>query len=279
MKRSRKKSSPERWCKRLVLMSSVRLVGAQAGWSSGTSSVSSRPTGSAFRPATRLFEGGCGVNRVGGLWLSLRSCPGSGLLRSLSALGGARGRVAAVPASQIVCGPSGGQTNGGACRDRIGRAGGAGLERLLQREDVPGGDEDLASDGGLGGGGLAVALLGAGVERVPRVVRAPRLLGGFDGGPAQRVGPGLGQPAGARALSGLLNRGGQAGVADQLARRREAGDVADLRGEGEPEQLGDAGDRHQQLGALIGAGVRPQLALERREPTVEVVDDAQQRGD
>src|SRR4051794_33740592 len=90
---------------------------------------------------------GCGVNRVGGLWLSLRSCPGSGLLRSLSALGGARGRVAAVPASQIVCGPSGGQTNGGACRDRIGRAGGAGLERLLQREDVPGGDEDLASDG------------------------------------------------------------------------------------------------------------------------------------
>jgi hypothetical protein len=33
------------------------------------------------------------------------------------------------------------------------------------------------------------------------------------------------------------------------------------------------------LGALIGAGVRPQLALERREPTVEVVDDAQQRGD
>src|SRR5215211_4332391 len=120
---------------------------------------------------------------------------------------GARGRtwsVAAAPASQIVCGPSGGQTNGGACRDRIGRARGAGLERLLQREDVPGGDEDLASDGGLGGVGLAVALLGAGVERVPRVVRAPRLLGGFDGGPAQRVGPGLGQPAGARALSGLL---------------------------------------------------------------------------
>src|SRR5215203_927456 len=59
---------------------------------------------------------------------------------------------------------SGGQTNGGACRDRIGSARGAGLERLAEREDVPGGDQDLAGDGGLGRVGLAVAALDLGVE-------------------------------------------------------------------------------------------------------------------
>src|SRR3954451_7964262 len=75
----------------------------------------------------------------------------SGLLSSLSALVGARGRIAAAPASQIIWGPSGGQTNGGACRDGFGAAGGAGLERLVERQDVPGRDLNLARDRGLGG--------------------------------------------------------------------------------------------------------------------------------
>src|SRR3954471_7132200 len=87
---------------------------------------------------------------------------------------------------------SGGQTNGGACRDRIGRAGRRGLERLVAVQDVPAGDEDLAGDGGLGRIGLAVAALDLGVELVPRVAGSPGVLGCFDGGPAQRVGAGLG---------------------------------------------------------------------------------------
>jgi hypothetical protein len=127
------------------------------------------------------------------------------LLSSLSALGGARGRIAAARASQIIWGPSGGQTNGGACRDRIGGARGARLERLVEREDVPGGDQDLARDGGLGRVGLAVAALDVGVEAVPRIGRPPGVLGGFDGGPAQGRGTGLGQPTGVRALAGLLD--------------------------------------------------------------------------
>jgi hypothetical protein len=35
---------------------------------------------------------------------------------------------------------------------------------LLEREDVPGGNQDLARDGGLGGVGLAVAALDVGVR-------------------------------------------------------------------------------------------------------------------
>jgi hypothetical protein len=57
---------------------------------------------------------------------------------------------------------------------------------------VPGRDQDLAGDGGLGGVGFAVAALDVGVELVPGVVRAPGLLGGLDGGPAQGVGAGFG---------------------------------------------------------------------------------------
>jgi hypothetical protein len=46
-------------------------------------------------------------------------------------------------------------------RARRGSCGGAaGLERFLAGGDVPGGDQDLAGDGGLGRVGLAVALLG-----------------------------------------------------------------------------------------------------------------------
>ena len=139
---------------------------------------------------------------------------------------------------------SGGQTNGGACRDRIGGAWAAlGLNGSLAGEDVPGGDQDLARDGGLGGVGLAVAALDVGVERGARgCVGRQACWAGLDGGPAQRGRAGLGEPAGARALAGLLDPRGQAGVADELARGREARDVADLGGEREPEQLGDAGD-------------------------------------
>ena len=57
--------------------------------------------------------------------------------------------VGAVSASQFHKGPSGGQSKAGACRDR----GGAwrGVEGFVAGEHVPGGDQDLARDGGLGG--------------------------------------------------------------------------------------------------------------------------------
>src|ERR687895_2380778 len=78
--------------------------------------------------------------------------------------------VGAVPASQFRCGPSGGQMKVGACRDRIGAAvAAAGLEGLLAREHVPGGDQHLARDGGLAGVGLALALCGLAIEPVPGV--------------------------------------------------------------------------------------------------------------
>jgi hypothetical protein len=54
-----------------------------------------------------------------------------------------------------------------------------------------------------------------------------------------------------------LNPRGQAGVADQLAGGREAGDVTDLGSDREAEQFGDAGDRHQQPCAVVGARERP----------------------
>ena len=76
--------------------------------------------------------------------------------------------VGAVSASQFHAGPSGGQNATGACRGRIGPARCGGLEGLLAGEDVPGGDQDLARDGGLGRV-LARALGDIGVERVPRV--------------------------------------------------------------------------------------------------------------
>jgi hypothetical protein len=62
-------------------------------------------------------------------------------------------------------------------------------------------------------------------------------------------------------------------------RARETGDVADLRGDGEAEQLADPGDAHQQLHARVGARDGTQLTLEHPELGVEVVDDRQQRGD
>src|SRR2546428_11868229 len=73
--------------------------------------------------------------------------------------------VGAVPASQFHKGPSGGQSQAGACRDRgaPGRSGG-GVEGFVAGEHVPGGDQDLASDRGFGGSvveGAAAAAAGA----------------------------------------------------------------------------------------------------------------------
>src|SRR5829696_15662 len=147
---------------------------------------------------------------------------------------GAPSRMEAVPASQFACGPSGGQKAAGACRDKIGASRAARLEGLLEAEDVPAGDQDLAGDGGLGRVRLAGARLDVRVEPVPGVRLAPGALGGLDGGEAQRARTRLRELARARALARLLDARGETGVADQLARRGKAGDVADLGGDREP---------------------------------------------
>src|SRR5437870_8047808 len=53
-------------------------------------------------------------------------------------------------------------------------------------------------------------------------------VGGFDQRPAQVVGAVVSEWAAAVAFAGLLDAGGEAGVADQLARAGEAADGADL---------------------------------------------------
>src|SRR3954447_9099069 len=109
------------------------------------------------------------------------------MLSSLSALGCAHRVGWSCPGCSIPCGPSGGQNATGVRRNRSFRAARArGIEGLLEGEDVPAGDHDLARDGGLGGVALAAAaLLDVEVELMPRVVRPPGLLVGLDRGPAQ----------------------------------------------------------------------------------------------
>jgi hypothetical protein len=153
------------------------------------------------------------------------------VLRSLSALGSAQ--VVVLQLSRLLrsfvglVGPDEWWSLPGPER-RASCGGAAWLERLLAGEDVPGGDEDLACDGRFGGVGFVVAVLGVGVEAMPGAVGSPGLLGGLDGGPAQRGRAGLGYAPGARALPGLLDRGRQPGVPDELLGRRKPGDVADL---------------------------------------------------
>ena len=78
--------------------------------------------------------------------------------------------MGAVPASQFHKGPSGGQSQAGACRDRGGRGGARrGLEGFVAGEHVPGGDQDLARDRGFGGVVVARAAADVEVELVPGV--------------------------------------------------------------------------------------------------------------
>src|SRR4051812_32485481 len=109
-----------------------------------------------------------------------------------------------------------------------GRPRSAGLGRLVAAEHVPARDPHLSGDGGLARVGFAVAALDVGVELVPGVVGAPSLLGALDRGPAQRSvsGMALDHAPDAGALTGLLNPGVQAGVAEELAGAGEAPDVA-----------------------------------------------------
>src|SRR5215207_11048770 len=111
--------------------------------------------------------------------------PDGWMLISFLALGVLTVSVGAVPASQFHKGPSGGQSQAGACRDRVarGRSGG-GLEGLVAGERVPGGDQDLARDRGLGRVAVTGPAADVEVEVMPGIRFAPGLLGGLDRRPA-----------------------------------------------------------------------------------------------
>src|SRR6266508_6862218 len=96
--------------------------------------------------------------------------PDGWMLISFLALGVHTVSVGAVPASQFHKGPSGGQSQAGACRDTGAPGGsGGGLEGLVAGEHVPGGEEDLARDRGFGRVAVTGAAADVEVEPVPGV--------------------------------------------------------------------------------------------------------------
>jgi hypothetical protein len=177
--------------------------------------------------------------------------------------------MGAVSASQFHKGPSGGQSQAGACRDR-GTLGGARgrLEGLVAGEHVPGGDQDLARDRDRGLGGVVVvgAAADVGVELVPGGGFAPGLLGGLDRGPAEQPRAGLAERAAARStFTRLVDAWSETSVGDELLRTGEAADLADLDRDRQREQFGDSGNRVQEDRARVGLREWAQLGVQRRD--------------
>src|SRR6266511_4413179 len=169
--------------------------------------------------------------------------PDGWMLISFLALGVHTVSVGAVPASQFHKGPSGGQSQAGACRGR-GAVRGArgGLEGLLAGEHVRGGDQDLARDRGLGRVAVTRAATDVEVELVPGVRFAPGPLGRLDSRPAEQPRAGLAERAAALpGLTGLADAWGESTVGDELLRSGEAADLADLDRDRQGEQLRDPG--------------------------------------
>src|SRR5436190_18894310 len=133
--------------------------------------------------------------------------------------------VGAVSASQFHKGPSGGQSQAGACRDRSGAGSWRGLEGFVAGEHVPGGDQDLARDRGFRGVVVARAAADVEVELVPGVRLTPGVLGGLDRGPAEQPRARLVQRTGVRpTFTGLADTWREPTVGDELLRTGEAAD-------------------------------------------------------
>ena len=144
---------------------------------------------------------------------------------SMASSGAVMSWVGAAPVAQFSSGPSGGQGRGGACRSK----------RLVGGQHVPDrfGEATADLDGGdLGASLAAVTLAHALPDRCVAGIAGGGVCG-FDERPAQVVGTVLAQRAAPVAFAGLLDAWAEAGVAGQLARRREAVDVADLGGDRE----------------------------------------------
>jgi hypothetical protein len=187
-------------------------------FAAASSSRKSPLTGSNRRPPLSMKEGRVSSLVVLGLGGGFEL--GSSLYCSLSRL---TSWVGAAPVAQFLTGPSCGQGVGGACRSK----------RLTGGEHVPDRLGLAACD--LDRGDLAAAFLAV-VGAHPRDDRlvvgvAAGGVGGFDQRPAQVVGSVLAQRAAAVAFTRLLDSRAEAGVADELARAREAPDVADFGGD------------------------------------------------
>src|SRR5919201_4790123 len=175
----------------------------------------------------------------------------------------------AAPVAQFSSGPSCGQGRGGACRSK----------RLVAGQHVPDRFGEAAGDldcGDLAAALATVALLDPLADRAVAGI-AGGCLGGFDERPAQVVRSVLAQWAAPVAFSRLLDPGAEAGVAGQLARAREALDLADLGGDREREDPADPGDREQERDVSVVGAERAQLALAAVDLVVELVDQAQAR--
>src|SRR5215211_8400813 len=207
--------------------------------------------------------------------------PDGWMLISFLALGVHTVSVGAVPASQFHNGPSGGQSQAGACRDRAALGGSGGrVEGLVAGEHVPGGDQDLARDRGLGRVAVTRPATDVEVELVPGVRFAPGLLGRLDGRPAKQARARLAERAAARpSLTRLADARGESSVGDELLRAGEAADLADLDRDRQGEQFSDAGDRVEQHRARVGLGERPQLGVQWLESRVEEIDQRQTLAD
>src|SRR5438876_862762 len=164
-------------------------------------------------------------------------------------------------------GPSGGQ----GVRGTFGSEGLVAAEHVPDRLGEAAGEVDL---GDLGAALFAEPLLGALIARAVSGVPAS-VAGRFDQRPAQVLRALFGERTAPVGITGLVDTRAEAGVASELARRREAVDVADLGGDRVREHPADAGNRAQQRHVgMVGAELL-QFAFAGGDLTVEVVDQAQ----
>src|SRR6266480_179508 len=171
------------------------------------------------------------------------------------------GWVGAAPVAQFSSGPSCGQGHRGACRSK----------GFVGRQHVPDRLGQTAAD--LDRSQLRPPLAAvAGEETLvdgPVTGMAVGGMGRFDERPAQVAGAVLAQAPAPVALARLLDLRAQARVADQLARAREAADLADLGGDREGEHPADSRAGHEQRDVPVLGAEPAQLALAGRDLLVE----------
>src|SRR6266540_2091126 len=179
--------------------------------------------------------------------------------------------VGAAPVAQFLSGPSCGQGGWGACRSKGTVLG----QHVPDRFGLAAGDLDR---GDLGATFAAVAGTHPLHDRPVAAVAAGG-VGGLDQRPAQVVGAVLSERSAPVALTGLLDARAEAGIADKLARAREAVDVADLGGDRVAEDPGDTGQGGEQRDVGVVGAEPAQLTLAAVDLLVERVDQGEAGGE
>src|SRR5215207_1646696 len=134
--------------------------------------------------------------------------------------------------------------------------------------------QQLAGDGE-DGAVLAEALLELQVVGVVGRAGLAGRFGGLEGGPAQRGRSLAGEMAGAALLVSLVHGDVQAGEAHGLTRGGEAPRVAELGEDRARDPRADPVVAHQRAAARLPAGERLEIAIERSELRVDVLDHRQ----